>query len=204
MRLHLSGKGGSPARPSTRGTARIGPHSGGANFNQTSEAVMNIYEYAMRMEKDGEQYYRLLAEDSKTTGLRKIFTMLADEEVKHYKIIDRMARKSALTPFAETSILNGVKNVFQDMKDSRQELHIDSMAATESYRKACDLEEQSRIFYQEKAEEVGSDQARKIFLRLADEEQEHFRIMETLVEFVSRPEPGNWLENAEWTHLEAY
>jgi rubrerythrin len=165
---------------------------------------MNIYEYAMQMEKDGEQYYRLLASDSETTGLRKIFTMLADEEVKHYKIIDRMSRESDLTPFAETSILKGVKNVFQDMKDSRQELHIDSTAATESYRKACDIEEQSRIFYQEKAEEVGSDQARKIFLRLADEEQEHFRIMETLVEFVSRAEPGSWLENAEWTHLEAY
>jgi hypothetical protein len=36
------------------------------------------------------------------------------------------------------------------------------------------------------------------------EEDKHLRIMENIVEFVSRPEPGNWLENAEWHHLETY
>jgi hypothetical protein len=39
---------------------------------------------------------------------------------------------------------------------------------------------------------------------LAAEEKKHLRIMENIVEFVSRPEPGNWLENAEWYHLDEY
>jgi len=48
---------------------------------------MNIYEFAMQMEKDGENYYRHLAEESTITGLGKIFTMLANEEVKHFNIM---------------------------------------------------------------------------------------------------------------------
>jgi rubrerythrin len=45
---------------------------------------------------------------------------------------------------------------------------------------------------------------RQILLRLAGEEDRHCRIMENIVAFVARPEPGNWLENAEWHHLDEY
>ncbi|GAH41605.1 unnamed protein product [marine sediment metagenome] len=48
---------------------------------------MNIFEYAMKMEKDGEEYYRQLAQQTTNKGLQTILTMLADEEVKHYNAI---------------------------------------------------------------------------------------------------------------------
>ena len=41
---------------------------------------MNIYDFAIQMEKDGEAYYRELGERSKQEGLKYIFTLLADEE----------------------------------------------------------------------------------------------------------------------------
>ena len=43
-----------------------------------------------------------------------------------------------------------------------------------------------------------------LFLKLAGEEEKHLRIVRAITEFVSRPEPGNWLENAEWHHLQEY
>ncbi len=42
---------------------------------------MDIYDYAIQMEKDGETYYRELGRKSKAEGLQFIFTILADEEV---------------------------------------------------------------------------------------------------------------------------
>lgn len=165
---------------------------------------MNIYEYAMQMEKDGENYYRELAGQCNTVGLTRIFTMLADEEVKHYKVVEQLKREVKNPRLAETAILKNVKNIFVEMKDVKQELNIDTSEETANYRKARDLEEMSLKFYLEKAEQVESEQGRQIFLQLANEEKNHLRIMENIVEFVSRPEPGNWLENAEWTHLEEY
>lgn len=165
---------------------------------------MNIYEFAKRMEDDGEKYYRKLAAQSDSAGLKKIFFMLAAEEVKHYKVIDLMSRGSGSPELAETDILNNVKNVFAEMKDIEPHIRIDSTAATNSYQKALDIEEESKKFYLEQAGKVENETQAAIFSRLAVEEGKHLRIMENIVEFVSRPEPGNWLENAEWHHLDSY
>ena len=40
---------------------------------------MNIFEYAMQIEKDGEDYYRQLAQQTVSKGMRTILAMLADE-----------------------------------------------------------------------------------------------------------------------------
>ena len=39
---------------------------------------------------------------------------------------------------------------------------------------------------------------------LTYQEQQHVEFIESIIEFVSRPEPGNWLETAEWYHTEDY
>ncbi|MDO5674166.1 MAG: ferritin family protein [bacterium] len=165
---------------------------------------MDIYEFAMQMEKEGEDYYRALAKDSASPGLVKIFTMLADEEVKHFKVIESLKRKDQSPLAAKTDILQQVKNVFMEMRDTREYPRIDATKATQEYSKACAIEKNSQAFYQEKAEQAEEGHIREIFQRLAKEEARHLAIMENIVEFVSRPEPGNWLENAEFHHLEEY
>jgi len=165
---------------------------------------MNIYQFAMQMEKDGEYLYRRLAGEATIPGLGRIFTMLADEEVKHYKVVERLAGKEKNPQLADTAILENVKNVFVGMRQEKEQLFIDSTAAAASYRKACDIEAVSEKFYREKAEQSGDANEQRIFSRLAREEANHLRIMENILAFVSRPEPGSWLENAEWHHLDDY
>jgi len=167
---------------------------------------MDIYEFAKQMEKDGEIYYRELANSSRLAGLKKIFTILADDEVKHYRIIEQLRLKSGLPQMADTQALENVKNIFIEMKGVEIGPRIDTTRETNAYRKARELEKMSRDFYLAKAAEVEGKEAKLLLKKLAAEEERHFRIMENIVEFVSRPEPGNWLEDAEWHHLdeEAY
>ena len=54
---------------------------------------MDIYQFAMQMEKDGENYYRKLAAECGVPGLQKIFTMLADEEVNTTRSSSNSATK---------------------------------------------------------------------------------------------------------------
>ncbi|OQX09196.1 MAG: rubrerythrin [Desulfobulbaceae bacterium A2] len=164
---------------------------------------MNVYEYAMEMEKDGEKYYRELAAHCPVEGVRSILTMLANEEVKHYNTIAYLQKRAGDFPPAETLVLENAKNVFTRMKEEKTDIRFAS-SDLESYRKAVAIEEMSREFYLDKAADVEEEDVRQIFLRLAGEEEKHFRIMENIVEFVARPEPGNWLENAEWHHLDEY
>ncbi len=166
--------------------------------------TMDIYEFAMQMEKDGENYYRELMATCGTVGLQRIFAMLADDEVRHYHAIEQMRGRIGAVQLGKTVILENVKNIFVEMKEEKPDLYIDSTAETIAYRKACDIEEDSRKFYLENAEKVEDGPAKMLFLKLAGEEEKHLRIMRAITEFVSRPEPGNWLENAEWHHLQEY
>lgn len=165
---------------------------------------MNIYQFAMKMEKDGEDFYHQLAKEATVPGLAKIFTMLAGEERKHYAVVEKLSRKEKNPQLADTAILDNVKNVFIGMREEKAQLFIDTTAATTSYRKACTIEAVSEKFYREKAKESTEENEQRIFSRLAGEEANHLRIVENILEFVSRPEPGNWLENAEWSHLDGY
>ena len=166
--------------------------------------IMNIYDFAMQMEKDGENYYRKLKDTSKIEGLQKIFGMLADEEIMHFQILKQMKQQDSAARLQQTDILTEVKNIFIDMKEGHSVFHIDTTADTEAYRKARDIEQKSIDFYLEKAAESEETGLKTVFLRLAQMEERHRNIMQNLVDFVSRPEPGNWLENAEWHHLEEY
>jgi len=160
---------------------------------------MNIFKYAMQMEKDGEEYYRQLARQTANNGLQTILTMLADEEVKHYNAIEKM--KTAKPKLGETTVLSDAKNIFIQIKESNGNLDYDT-GQTQLYKKAQNIEERSRDFYLEKANEVEEEYQKEVFLTLAEEEKKHYFLLENIIEFVSRPE--TWLENAEFYHLEEY
>ena len=161
--------------------------------------IVDIFEYAMQMEKEGENYYRRLAQQRANKGLQTILTMLADEEVKHYNAIEKI--KIAELHMAETTILADAKNVFVQIQESGESFDFD-LGQIEFYKKAQDIEEKSRDFYLEKAGQIEEDYQKDLFLRLAEEEKKHYFLLENIIEFVSRPE--TWLENAEFCHLEEY
>jgi rubrerythrin len=161
--------------------------------------MANIFEYAMQMEKDGEDYYRQLAQKTDNNGMITILSMLADEEVKHYNAIERIKTQNA--QIAESEILTDSKNIFVQIKESGDSFDFDINEA-DLYKKARDIEKKSRDFYKEKANEVTEKYQKELFLKLAIEEQKHYILLDNIIEFVSRPE--QWLENAEFFHLEEY
>ena len=161
--------------------------------------IVDIFKYAMQMEKDGENYYHQLAQQTANKGLQTILIMLADDEVKHYNAIKRM--QTAEAHIAETTILTDAKNVFVQIKESSESFYFDANQIV-LYRKAQNIEQRSLDFYLEKANEVNEEYHRDIFLRLAEEEKKHYFLLDNIIEFVSKPE--QWLENAEFYHLEEY
>jgi len=168
---------------------------------------MDVFEYALQMEKDGENYYRELVEKTDNKGVRTIFGMLADEEVKHYNIVQAMrvpagrGPKSEAPRMAETTVLADAKNVFAQMKESGETFDFDA-SQPDLYRKAQEIEKRSQDFYAQKANEVQKEYQKETFLKLAEEEKKHYILLENVIQFVSRPE--TWLENAEFYHLEEY
>lgn len=160
---------------------------------------MDIFDYALQMEKDGEQFYREIAKKTGNKGLQTILTMLANEEFKHYQAIESMRQNKY--QMTETNVLDDVRNIFIEMKDQEETFEPDQEQA-ELYARAQEIEKKSQQFYQEKAHQTDKDNQKKLFERLAKEEEKHYFLIENIIAFVSRPK--QWLENAEWCHLEEY
>lgn len=161
---------------------------------------MNIFDYAMQLEKEGESYYRGLFEATQNNGLKSIFGWLADEEAKHYRIFESMKADSRPI-LTETTILRDAKTVFEQLKGKHESFHFENVQI-EIYKKAQAMETKSRDFYQEKAKAVQDSYQQKLFLQIAEEEKKHYSLLENIIQFVSRPEL--WLENAEFYQLEEY
>ena len=167
---------------------------------ETPTMVMNIFEFAMQMENEAEDFYRRLVNNTDNAGLKTIFNMLAAEEAKHYKIVEEMKAKIP-QKISDTDVLSKAGVIFEQMSNTDKKTDFD-ISQIEVYKKAQDIEKKSTDFYLQKADEVEEHCQKGIFRKLAEEEKKHYFLLQNIIEFVSRPE--SWLENAEWYHLEEY
>jgi rubrerythrin len=161
---------------------------------------MDILKFAMDKEKFSENYYRKLVSKTGNKGLKNICKMLADEEVKHYEAVQQM-RTQIPKKITDTEVLANAKQTFEKMRESAESFDFD-ISELQLYEKAKDIEQESKKFYMEKAEEIDDTSQKEIFKKLADQEQKHFIILENICDFVAKPQ--TFLENAEFHHLEDY
>lgn len=161
---------------------------------------MDIYEYAMQMERDGENYYRELVTKTENSGLRRILLMLADAEVVHYNIFTKMKLHQEID-LPDTAILKDVKNIFKELRETGELSNL-NISQIELYKKAQEVEKRSEEFYLKEADEVQDETQKLTFRKIAGEENKHYFILENIINFVSGPE--QWNESAEWYHLEEY
>jgi rubrerythrin len=161
---------------------------------------MDIFEFAMEKERFSEEYYRDLAHRANHAGLKNILTMLAEEEAKHLRTVERM-RTEAPEKVTDVPVLDRAREIFEKMRVAPKRFDF-LISEAELYRKACQIEEQSRKFYQEQADAAQDPDQKRVFTLLAQEEDKHLILMETLYSFVSKPE--SFLETAEMYHFDDY
>ena len=160
---------------------------------------MDIFKFAIEMERDGEHYYRQLASETFHPGIRGVLNQLADDEVKHRQIIEQIQETTGV--FAETTVLENAKNVFQQVQDFGDEFNLsgDEEAA---YRQAMELERKSISFYMDRADQTEGPVQKALFEKLAEEERKHYLLMSNLVDFAAAPK--TWLADARFTRLDEY
>lgn len=161
---------------------------------------MDVFQFAMEKERYSEQFYRDLARRTNYEGLRNILTMLADEEVKHYHVVEHMKAETPEQP-RETPVLAHAREIFEKMRGSTKKFDF-NITEADLYRKASEIEEESRRFYLDKANETDDPAQKEVFRKLADEEYKHWLIVDNIRSFVARPE--TFLENAEFYHHDDY
>lgn len=160
---------------------------------------MDIYDYAMKMELDGKEFYEKLAAECDSEGLCKIFSELALDEQKHFDIFRKLKDQESVGSMMNSTALDGAKNVFAEMQAdqvNRKQLKTN----LDGYRYAMKAEKESADLYLEAAGKEPNDKVKDLLLQIAVEEQKHLNILENIYEFVNTPDcPLVW---GEWSNLD--
>jgi len=162
---------------------------------------MDIFDFAMKMELDGKDFYTRLATESNCQGLKQIFADLAADEQKHYEIFSRLKAQQPLAGMADSRALETARNLFAELKvDLSSGNGLGSNL--EAYRYAMKVEKESETIYLEAAEKEENEEVRKLLLKIVVEERKHYNIIENIYDFVSAPTQS--LVWAEATNLDEF
>lgn len=146
---------------------------------------MNVYEYAMKIEKEGEEYYRELAEKSTDVGLNRVFTLLADQEVKHYAALKKMSRNDGFDIKDYASFDEEEKTIYAILKENKGNgFPMDQIAY---YEDAIAHEDEMASYYFTKAGESKSEAEKFILNTIGEEEAKHKEILENILEYIREP-----------------
>ncbi len=154
----------------------------------------------IEMEEDAERRYRTLSEKTVNPGLKSVMMLLAEEEARHREHYKALA-EGGDARLDDSRLISAVTEVFFTMR-ARGDTAGTGFSEVALYKEALEAEKKHYELYRKKASRAGSGAERQMFLAISEEERQHALVLENVIEFVSRPD--EWLENAEWCHLEEY
>jgi|SRR5690554_2003953 len=162
---------------------------------------MDFFDIAMGIEKEGEDFYKRLADGcDKNEGVRNILEMLARDERKHYNIFHKMKENNP-ADFQDSDVFDSAREIFTEFRKQFDKVNCDT-SQLDLYKKALELENKSYNYYMDKLDEFTDPIQMGIIRKVANEEKRHALLLDNIIELLERPE--NWLENAEFVHLEDY
>jgi len=161
---------------------------------------MDILEFAINMELEGENYYIKQAELNKDNSLSTVLLMLAKEEKMHAKLLQN---KAAKLPYElkQSEALAEAKNIFSDVGAIQNSIK-QIPDQLDVYRVALENEEKSITLYKKFSAEATDSETKTLFEYLIKQEEDHYAIINQLVFLISHSE--EWVESAEFGTREEY
>lgn len=161
---------------------------------------MDVLQFALEMELEGERYYRRQSEMYAKTPLKTVFDILAKDEAKHAEILRSKMDGTAYELKVQEQLTNR-KNLFVGLKDYKP-LAEERPDQAELYHAALEIEQRSIDLYTDLRAKAADAQTRALFDFLVQEESRHHQILEDVFRFVNRP--NEWVESAEFGLREEY
>jgi len=155
---------------------------------------MNVLDFAINMELDGEKYYKEQAEIAQDISLKNIFLILAEDENSHAKLLQHKSNNMSYE-LKGTETISETKNLFNEIKDFKNELK-QNPDQLDLYRVALEKEKESIDLYEKLLSQSEDDKSINLFKFLIAQEKDHYTTLEELVSQLSKC--NDWVEAAEF------
>jgi rubrerythrin len=162
--------------------------------------MMNVFDFAMRMEEESREHYEKLAATAKSPELKNIFGLLADSEREHHEHLTLL--KAGTEPkLAQSVALERIKDRIHELVKNFIPTDVPE-SDYDGYRHAIKTEEESIRLYEELAEQEPNAATARLLRQLAEEERHHLEVVENIYDFVESPD--TYLAWGEFSNLREY
>ena len=172
-----------------------------ADYGKTPSDALRL---ALSLEQEGLEMYGQAAQRAAHPVGKKIFLGLADDEKAHIRIIEEIARgmgfAAALEQAREGTAHERMRTIFTDAKETVSQRLAPSADEFEAIRIAMDFEQKGYKFYAQAAKDAAGPDRKALFEKLAGEENEHYRILESTRQYLDKT--GEWFLWDEWGLIE--
>lgn len=169
---------------------------------------MGVFDFALKMELDGEQYYREQAAQAKYEDLKTVLTGLADDEQRHYVIVQSLQKQKGNGYIEADPAISKQRNVFELAKNKdfipKDKESIAKLKAeqVDVYRSALTREEESIALYEKLQQTATSPNEKTVLEKLMHEEEKHKEVLDNIIEMFNRV--NEWVESPEFHHTKPY
>ena len=163
-----------------------------------SKTAEDVLKTAILLERRGKAFYATTARQTESEAVRKIFTMMAEEEDSHIEFLSRQfAEYEKSGKFAKNAIENPAHDAEAAMILSEQVKKEISAAGFEAaaISAAIDFENRAVEVYQGRANEAADPNEKELYQMLADWERTHFSLLHKLNEDLKEQV---WYDNNFW------
>lgn len=148
---------------------------------------MEEIKVALQLEKDGYAYYKKAAELCQNEYGKKMFEKLARDEIEHLARFKEIAKEF----FGEVEEGEGKHlDIFEKIDFSSRAGEYDAL------RHAIEFEERAKKFFEEVAEKAKDERIKKVFQKIAKEEEMHKELLEAELNYLQKS--GIWFDYQEF------
>jgi rubrerythrin len=151
--------------------------------------VSKSVETAVKMETDAMKFYHEAAQRTSHPFAKRMFEGFIKDENRHLKMLNEILKGLDLK-IEKVRPKSEIKTVFSELKEQMMSRVSASTDEMEAVKVALDFEAKGYEFYRKAAADASDDKEKKLLSALADEEQEHYSILQNTYSFLK--DTGNW------------
>jgi rubrerythrin len=158
-----------------------------------AEDINEAVQLARKMEIDGEKFYLEAAENSGVPQAQRMFESFARDERRHLRIVEDVSKGLGVDVESMPTPKENIRTVFTE---ARAEIDADfevKAGELEALATAMEMETKSYRLYVDAAEKAESEKQKALFERLAEEENQHYVMLENTQEYLESNEKW-WLQ----------
>lgn len=161
---------------------------------------MNVFDFAMEVERTGRTYYRNLARKAAAPGVRAIFSMMADDEQELLERFRAMKASTQSTTLEDSRVVESLGNDFAKVFAEGEALAISS--DLEAYNYVMKVERDICRLYEGAAARESKPEVKTLLLKIAAEERRELDSLRKVYDFVNAP--NEYLAWGEFSNLNEF